>query len=125
MQISSVQTNRQYVKPIAFENRRYPLAWRNVQAMEIWKNLLDPHSLSAQWIYKEKQSWLCTWHMPLLVSNTMRTQTLFFLYLALTKVCGLPGNNRHGGVDFLCCQVLTETFHLCFDEWGCLRVLPA
>lgn len=47
-----MQINQQYDKPAAFETRRSPLAQWNVQAMEIWKNLLDPHSLSAQWIYR-------------------------------------------------------------------------
>lgn len=51
-----MQKNQQYDKPSAFENKLSPLAQWNVQAMEIWKNLLDPHSLSAQWIYKEQQS---------------------------------------------------------------------
>lgn len=37
-----MQTNQQYDKPSAFENKLSPLAQRNVQAMEIWKNLLDP-----------------------------------------------------------------------------------
>ncbi len=103
MHILSVQTNQQYDKPSAFENRRSPLAQWNVQAMEIWKNLLDPHSLSAQWIYKEQQSWLCTWHMPMHVTNTVRSTTPVFLYFALTKACGLWGlysNKRLIEVDF-------------------------
>lgn len=43
MQILSAQTNQQCDGPSAFENRLSPLAQWNVQAMEIWKNLLDPH----------------------------------------------------------------------------------
>lgn len=38
----SVQINQQYDKPTTFENRCSPLAQWNVQAMEIWKNLLPP-----------------------------------------------------------------------------------
>ena len=36
------QTNSNDSTPSACENRLSPLAQRNVQAMEIWKNLLDP-----------------------------------------------------------------------------------
>lgn len=87
----NAKKKNQYDEPSAFENRRSPLAQWNVQAMKIWKNLLDPHSLSAQWIYKERQSCLCTWHMSMHVTITARATTPFSLYFALTKACGLLG----------------------------------
>lgn len=47
MQILSVQTNQQYDKPNAFQNRRSPLAQWNVQAMEIWGKKLARPPLDA------------------------------------------------------------------------------
>ena len=86
-----------------------------------WKNgktCPTPHLLSAQWIYKEQQSRLCTWHMPMHVTNNVRATKPVSLYFVSTKA--------HEGSQeireyFLCSVVFTEAFHLCFDRWHPLR----
>ena len=75
-QMSSVQTNQQDDESSEFENRRSPLVQWNVQAMEIQRNFFDPCLLSAQWIYKEQQCWLCTWCVPIHV-----TTPVFFYFI--------------------------------------------